>query len=137
MSDGHGVEWQSAARARTSPTRFRQSRRRDVDRLRCDWRLLSVCVLDERTDLVVQLLTLYCIIIVCVSLVEQKKSMENINSRLQLVMRSGKVALGYKQTLKALRANKGTESLRSWLRTSGSVVVRASERLIELCVCVF
>lgn len=33
--------------------------------------------------------------------------MENINSRLQLVMRSGKVALGYKQTLKALRANKG------------------------------
>ncbi|KAF1332929.1 60s ribosomal protein l30, partial [Globisporangium splendens] len=33
--------------------------------------------------------------------------MENINSRLQLVMRSGKVALGYKQTLKALRSNKG------------------------------
>lgn len=39
---------------------------------------------------------------------EQKKSMENINSRLQLVMRSGKVALGYKQTLKALRSGKGT-----------------------------
>lgn len=32
--------------------------------------------------------------------------MENINSRLQLVMRSGKVALGYKQTLKALRNGK-------------------------------
>ncbi|GAB9470104.1 hypothetical protein Gpo141_00007359 [Globisporangium polare] len=32
--------------------------------------------------------------------------MENINSRLQLVMRSGKVALGYKQTLKALRSGK-------------------------------
>ncbi|TYZ68431.1 hypothetical protein PybrP1_003881 [[Pythium] brassicae (nom. inval.)] len=38
--------------------------------------------------------------------ISPKKSMENINSRLQLVMRSGKVALGYKQTLKALRANK-------------------------------
>uniref|UniRef100_K3WD43 Ribosomal protein eL8/eL30/eS12/Gadd45 domain-containing protein n=1 Tax=Globisporangium ultimum (strain ATCC 200006 / CBS 805.95 / DAOM BR144) TaxID=431595 RepID=K3WD43_GLOUD len=37
---------------------------------------------------------------------KSKKSMENINSRLQLVMRSGKVALGYKQTLKALRSNK-------------------------------
>ena len=37
---------------------------------------------------------------------KSKKSMENINSRLQLVMRSGKVALGYKQTLKALRSGK-------------------------------
>ncbi|GLD92251.1 hypothetical protein PINS_up000784 [Pythium insidiosum] len=35
-----------------------------------------------------------------------KKTTENINSRLQLVMRSGKVALGYKQTMKALRSNK-------------------------------
>lgn len=38
---------------------------------------------------------------------EQKKSLDNINSRLQLVMRSGKVALGYKQTLKNLRSGKG------------------------------
>ncbi|KAG7387563.1 60S ribosomal protein L30 [Phytophthora pseudosyringae] len=37
---------------------------------------------------------------------EQKKSADNINSRLQLVMRSGKVALGYKQTLKNLRSGK-------------------------------
>jgi large subunit ribosomal protein L30e len=34
--------------------------------------------------------------------------MENINSRLQLVMRSGKVVLGYKETLKMLRNGKGT-----------------------------
>merc|ERR1712115_565584 len=31
---------------------------------------------------------------------------ESINSRLQLVLKSGKVALGYKETLKALRTNK-------------------------------
>ncbi|KAH9070031.1 hypothetical protein Ae201684P_002403 [Aphanomyces euteiches] len=36
-----------------------------------------------------------------------KKTMDNINSRLQLVMRSGKVALGYKETLKNLRNGKG------------------------------
>lgn len=41
---------------------------------------------------------------------EQKKSLDNINSRLQLVMRSGKVALGYKQTLKNLRSGKGASS---------------------------
>ncbi|KAF0853051.1 60S large subunit ribosomal protein eL30 (rpL30) [Andalucia godoyi] len=32
-----------------------------------------------------------------------KKAMEGINSRLALVMRSGKAELGYKQTLKTLR----------------------------------
>lgn len=37
--------------------------------------------------------------------------MDNINSRLQLVMRSGKVALGYKQTLKNLRSGKGESKL--------------------------
>ncbi|RHY14002.1 hypothetical protein DYB28_005464 [Aphanomyces astaci] len=37
-----------------------------------------------------------------------KKAVDNINSRLQLVMRSGKVALGYKETLKNLRNGKGT-----------------------------
>jgi len=38
----------------------------------------------------------------------QKKSQEGINSRLALVMKSGKYTLGYKQTLKTLRAGKGT-----------------------------
>lgn len=36
----------------------------------------------------------------------QKKSTENINSRLALVMKSGKYVLGYKQTLKTLRQGK-------------------------------
>ncbi|KAL4218465.1 ribosomal protein L30 [Mactra antiquata] len=35
-----------------------------------------------------------------------KKSIENINSRLALVMKSGKFVLGYKQTLKTLRQGK-------------------------------
>ena len=34
---------------------------------------------------------------------KQKKTLESINSRLQLVMKSGKAQLGYKQTLKSLR----------------------------------
>ncbi|XP_033640465.1 60S ribosomal protein L30-like [Asterias rubens] len=38
---------------------------------------------------------------------KQKKQMESINTRLQLVMKSGKYHLGYKQTLKALRQGKG------------------------------
>ncbi|KAG6615296.1 60S ribosomal protein L30 [Phytophthora cinnamomi] len=37
---------------------------------------------------------------------KKSKSADSINSRLQLVMRSGKVALGYKQTLKHLRSGK-------------------------------
>merc|ERR1719269_162987 len=37
---------------------------------------------------------------------KDKKGQENINSRLALVMRSGKVQLGYKQTLKTLRNGK-------------------------------
>jgi ribosomal protein L30E len=36
----------------------------------------------------------------------QKKSNENINARLALVMKSGKFVLGYKQTLKTLRQGK-------------------------------
>lgn len=36
----------------------------------------------------------------------QKKSAENINARLALVMKSGKYVLGYKQTLKTLRGGK-------------------------------
>ena len=35
-----------------------------------------------------------------------KKTVESINSKIQLVMKSGKTALGYKTTIKALRANK-------------------------------
>ena len=35
-----------------------------------------------------------------------KKSLELINSRLQLVMKSGKYTLGYKQTLKMIRQGK-------------------------------
>uniref|UniRef100_F1LGA6 Large ribosomal subunit protein eL30 n=1 Tax=Ascaris suum TaxID=6253 RepID=F1LGA6_ASCSU len=37
---------------------------------------------------------------------KQKKSAENINARLAMVMKSGKYCLGYKQTLKTLRAGK-------------------------------
>lgn len=35
-----------------------------------------------------------------------KKSADNINSRLALVIKSGKYALGYKSTLKAMRSGK-------------------------------
>uniref|UniRef100_A0A8C7AZZ5 Large ribosomal subunit protein eL30 n=1 Tax=Neovison vison TaxID=452646 RepID=A0A8C7AZZ5_NEOVI len=35
-----------------------------------------------------------------------KKSLESINSKLQLIMRSGKFVLGYKQTLKMIRHGK-------------------------------
>jgi large subunit ribosomal protein L30e len=42
-----------------------------------------------------------------ISLYLQKKSQENINSRLQLVMKSGKYTLGYKTCLKTLRSGKG------------------------------
>uniref|UniRef100_A0A7S1GEK3 Ribosomal protein eL8/eL30/eS12/Gadd45 domain-containing protein n=1 Tax=Bicosoecida sp. CB-2014 TaxID=1486930 RepID=A0A7S1GEK3_9STRA len=41
-----------------------------------------------------------------VSSKKQKKSAESINARLQLVMKSGKVALGYKQVIKTLRNGK-------------------------------
>uniref|UniRef100_A0A452ZDY9 Ribosomal protein eL8/eL30/eS12/Gadd45 domain-containing protein n=2 Tax=Aegilops tauschii subsp. strangulata TaxID=200361 RepID=A0A452ZDY9_AEGTS len=37
----------------------------------------------------------------------QKKSGENINNKLQLVMKSGKYTLGYKTVLKTLRSSKG------------------------------
>ena len=39
----------------------------------------------------------------------QKKNAESINSRLALVMKSGKSELGYKQTLKSLRQGKGKQ----------------------------
>lgn len=44
---------------------------------------------------------------------KQKKSAESINSRLNLVMKSGKVSLGYQSTLKALRQGKCMPSFRS------------------------
>jgi len=37
---------------------------------------------------------------------KSKKAIESINSRLALVMKSGKYVLGYKQTLKTLRQGK-------------------------------
>jgi ribosomal protein L30E len=37
----------------------------------------------------------------------QKKAQESINSRLALVMKSGKYTLGYKTVLKSLRSAKG------------------------------
>ena len=37
---------------------------------------------------------------------KQKKALESINSRLALVMKSGKYCFGYKQTLKQLRLGK-------------------------------
>ncbi|XKL62182.1 hypothetical protein PGB90_002015 [Kerria lacca] len=37
---------------------------------------------------------------------KSKKAMESINTRLQLVMKSGKYVLGFKQTLKTLRQGK-------------------------------
>ncbi|GAM20370.1 hypothetical protein SAMD00019534_035450, partial [Acytostelium subglobosum LB1] len=41
-----------------------------------------------------------------VSTKKQKKSQENISSKLALVMKSGKSQLGYKSTLKTLRSGK-------------------------------
>ena len=35
-----------------------------------------------------------------------KKAVESVNSKIQLVMKSGKAALGYKTTIKSLRLNK-------------------------------
>ena len=45
---------------------------------------------------------------------QQKKSQESINSRLALVMKSGKFTLGLKTTLKCLRSGK-SEFLFGWM----------------------
>mmetsp|Transcript_7370 Transcript_7370/g.12242 ORF Transcript_7370/g.12242 Transcript_7370/m.12242 type:complete len:112 (-) Transcript_7370:256-591(-) len=37
---------------------------------------------------------------------KSKKAVESINSKIQLVMKSGKTSLGYKTTIKALRSGK-------------------------------
>jgi hypothetical protein len=42
--------------------------------------------------------------------VKSKKNAESINSRLQLVTKSGKYTLGYKTTLKTIRQGKGKSS---------------------------
>ena len=39
----------------------------------------------------------------------QKKSRENINNKMQLVMKSGKYMLGYKVIIKTLRSSKGMD----------------------------
>ncbi|EOD48303.1 L30e-like protein [Neofusicoccum parvum] len=44
---------------------------------------------------------------------KNKKSVDSINSRLALVMKSGKVTLGYKSTLKTLRSGKAKASFPS------------------------
>jgi hypothetical protein len=44
---------------------------------------------------------------VCASVGPQRKTAESINSKLQLVMKSGKACLGYKQVLKTLRNGDG------------------------------
>lgn len=44
----------------------------------------------------------------------QKKSQESINSRLALVMKSGKFTLGTKTCLKCLRSGKGALHLQPW-----------------------
>ena len=55
--------------------------------------------------------------------VSAKKAGENINSRIQLVMKSGKYTLGYKTTLKSLRSGKSKIVLLS----SNLLPVRKSE----------
>lgn len=52
-----------------------------------------------------------------------KKTVENINSKLQLVMKSGKTNLGYKSTIKALRLNKA----KMIIIASNTPAVRKSE----------
>lgn len=48
----------------------------------------------------------WCMVPCCMCL-QSKKAAENINSRLALVMKSGKYSLGYKTALKTLRSGKG------------------------------
>merc|ERR1711874_143543 len=48
-----------------------------------------------------------------------KKSNESINSRLALVMKSGKYMLGYKQTLKTLRSGKSKLEYYAMLAKTG------------------
>jgi len=51
---------------------------------------------------------------------KSKKQVESMNSRIQLVMRSGKALLGYKQSVKSLRNNTGEQALGLDLEIWGS-----------------
>ena len=61
--------------------------------------------------------------------------MENINNKLQLVMKSGKYTLGYKTVLKTLRSSKGMGSHLSLRRLYSLGLIRCVEWLVILCVC--
>jgi hypothetical protein len=65
----------------------------------------------------------------------QKKSTENINNKLQLVMKSGKYTLGYRTVLKTLRSSKGMD--RFSLTYAGCVefLICCGECLVGLVVC--
>lgn len=54
---------------------------------------------------------------------KSKKAVEGMNSKIQLVMKSGKAALGYKTTIKSLRLNKAKMVLIS----SNTPALRKSE----------
>jgi hypothetical protein len=62
-----------------------------------------------------------------VAVKKSKKSQESINSRLALVMKSGKFTLGYKTTLKTLRNGK--------VRTGGAACAGASCRRAPRAAC--
>jgi hypothetical protein len=53
----------------------------------------------------------------------QKKNTENINNKLQLVMKSGKYTLGYKTVLKTLRSSKGRLQLSVLLLPSVDLIL--------------
>jgi hypothetical protein len=61
-----------------------------------------------------------------------KKAVESINSKLQLVMKSGKTALGYKTAVKSLRLNKAKMVIIS----SNTPALRKSEIEVRLLACV-
>ena len=61
-----------------------------------------------------------------------KKAVESINAKLQLVMKSGKVALGLKTVTKSLRHNKAKMVIIS----SNTPALRKSEIEVRLLACV-
>ncbi|RKF81525.1 60S ribosomal protein L30 [Golovinomyces cichoracearum] len=59
---------------------------------------------------------------------KSKKTSDSINNRLALVMKSGKVTLGYKSTLKTLRSGKAkTQSYRLVIIAGNTPPLRKSE----------
>jgi hypothetical protein len=70
----------------------------------------------------------------------QKKSTDNINNKLQLVMKSGKYTLGYKTVLKTLRNSKGIDLISSlnFLDLNGGCVVSSMlGYLLVVCLKIF